>query len=303
MAETDLTKLTPAELVEALIKDNSLASEFDRLNLWQNFDPCEWCDLLSAQPQFIEKAKEFEVGWPGLLQIKPELANKCECWEKFYSGDWCELLKAQPQFADKCTEYNGWEKFDSREWCNLLSAQPQFADKCAEYKVWENFDSSGWSNILKSQPQFADKCTEYNGWKEFNSYNWCNLLSAQSQFADKWAEYNGWENFDSWDWCNLLSVQPQFANKCNWSKMRANNYDEYEDYEYGDFEDWKAEYGVDYSENWRNILLKHPQLTEYFTDVLWDGLSQEDWEVLEAQHPGVFEEKHTLSTLRKLAED
>ena len=51
MAETDLTKMTSAELVEALIKDNSIASEFDRLNLWGKFYPWDWCNLLSAQPQ------------------------------------------------------------------------------------------------------------------------------------------------------------------------------------------------------------------------------------------------------------
>ena len=39
MAERDLIKMTSAELVEALIKDNSLASEFDRLDLWGKFVP------------------------------------------------------------------------------------------------------------------------------------------------------------------------------------------------------------------------------------------------------------------------
>ena len=139
MAETDLTKMTSAELVEALIKDNSLASEFDRLNLWQNFDPWEWSNLLSAQPQFAEKAKEYSHGWVGLLSIKPELANECEYWEKFGSWNWCDLLSAQPQFADKCTKYKGWEKFGSANWSDLLKAQPQFADKCTKYKGWEKF--------------------------------------------------------------------------------------------------------------------------------------------------------------------
>ena len=138
-------------------------------------------------------------------------------------------------------------------------------------------------------------------WEKFDSWDWRILLSAQPQFADKCTEYKGWEKFDSYDWSNLLSAQPQFANKCNWSKMRANNYDEYEDYGDDDFEDWKEECGEYYSEDWKNLLLKQPQLAEYFTNELWDEFSQEQWAKLEAKHPGVFEEKHTLSTLRKLA--
>lgn len=217
MAETDLTKMTSAELLEALIKDNSLASEIDRLNFWQYFFPWEWSNLLSVQPQFAEKAKEYSHGWVGLLSIKPELANECECWKKFGSFDWCNLLSAQPQFADKCTKYKGWEEFGSANWSKLLTAQPQFADKC------------------------------------------------------------------------------------NWTEMRANNYDEYDEDEYDDFEYWKAECGKDYSEGWKNLLLEHPRLAEYFTETLWDGFPSWQWDELEAKHPGVFEDKHMLSTLRKLA--
>ena len=84
--------------------------------------------------------------------------------------------------------------------------------------------------------------------------------------------------------------------------MRADNYDEYNECTYcEDFEYWKEEYGEDYSEGLKNLLLKQPQLAEYFTDVLWDEFSQEQWAELEAQHSGVFEDKHMLSTLRKLA--
>ena len=79
-------------------------------------------------------------------------------------------------------------------------------------------------------------------------------------------------------------------------------FDDFED-EYEDFEYWKEECGVDYSEDWKNLLLKQPQLAEYFTNELWDGFSQKQWAKLEAKHPGVFEDKHMLSTLRKLARD
>ena len=338
MAETDLTKMTSAELVEALIKDNSLAEEFDHLNLWEAFNSDDWCELLTAQPQFAEKAKEYSHGWVGLLSIKPELANECECWEKFYSWHWCDLLSAQPQFADKCTKYKGWEKFGSANWSDLLSAQPQFADKCTKCKGWEKFYSWNWSDLLKAQPQFADKCTKYNGWEEINSSNWYKLLSTQPQFADKCTKYNGWkkiypldrlkliesqpqlwiyypeksikkikedptkakeckcwERFHSRDCSELLSIHPQFADKCNWTEMRANNYDEYDEDEYKDFEYWKAECGEDYSENWKNLLLQHPQLAEYFTDALWDEFSQEQWTKLLKSQPQFTEKAKEYS--------
>ena len=129
-------------------------------------------------------------------------------------------------------------------------------------------------------------------------------LIADNSLAAEFDKLGLWSKLETVDWVDLLSSQPQFANKCNWTEMRANNYDEYYD-EFGDddFEDWKAECGEDYSEDWKNLLLKQPQLAEYFTNELWDEFSQKQWEELESKHPGVFEDKHMLSTLRKLAED
>ena len=48
MAETDLTKMSSTELVEAIKKNNSLASEFDRLDLWEEFSSWQWSYLLKA---------------------------------------------------------------------------------------------------------------------------------------------------------------------------------------------------------------------------------------------------------------
>ena len=328
--------MTSEELVEALIKDNSLASEFDRLNLWGKLNSLHWRNLLSALPQFwiycpkesVKKIKEdpnkakeckclnkiSHAEWCKILSIHPSLADKCKKWRWFDSWDWRNLLKAQPQFADKCTEYEGWEKFNSWEWSYLLSTQSQFIEKAKEYLY-------GWAGLLSIKPELANEC---KCWGKFNSLDCGILLSSQPQLwiycpeasvkkieedPNKAEECKCWDWIDSENWSNLLSSQPQFANKCNWIEMRANNYDEYydeyyddfEDYGDDDFEDWKAECGEDYSEDWKNLLLKQPQLAEYFTAVLWDGFSQEQWNELEAKHPGVFEDKHMLSTLRKLA--
>ena len=59
MAEQNLMNMSPAELVEALMNDNSLVSEFDRLCLWDKFVPFDWSKILSV-PKFIEKAKEYD---------------------------------------------------------------------------------------------------------------------------------------------------------------------------------------------------------------------------------------------------
>ena len=155
MPKTDLTKMSSTELVEALIKDNSIASEFDRLNLWKEFDSPDWRDLLKAQPQLWIYCTDESIN---KIKKDPTNAKECKCWENFYSWDWLNLLSSQPQFADKCTEYNGWETFSSNYWSDLLKAQPQFADKCTKYKGWEEFDSGDWSYLLSAQPQFADKC-------------------------------------------------------------------------------------------------------------------------------------------------
>ena len=133
-------------------------------------------------------------------------------------------------------------------------------------------------------------------------------LIKDNSLASEFDRLYLWDEIDPWEWCNLLSVQPQFADKCDWSGMWANNYEYYYecyvyDDEYEDFEDWEEECGEDYSEDWKKLLLKQPQLAEYFTAVLWDGFSQEQWNELEAKHPGVFEDKHMLSTLRKIAKD
>ena len=291
MAEQNLMNMSPAELVKALMNDNSLVSEFDRLCLWDKFVPFDWSKILSV-PKFIEKAKEYSHGWVGLLSIKPELKQECGYWRKFNSSDWSELLSAQSQFADKCTEYNGWKEFDSDDWRILLSVQPQFADKCTEYKGWEKFYSSDW-NLLKAQPQFWIYCPEESAHKikedpnkakeckclnKISHAEWCKILSIHPSLADKCKK---WRWFDSADWRDLLSSQPQFADKCS-------EYNGWKKFRYRD---------------WSNLLSSQPQFADKCPDKMYDEFSQEEWAELEAQHPNVFEEKHSLSTLRKLARD
>ena len=359
MVEKDLTRLSSAELVKALIKDNSLASEFDRLYLWDEIDPWGWCNLLSAQPQFADKCPDkmyyqfSQEQWRELLKAQPQFADKCTKyygWDKFEDWIWSSLLSVLPQFwiycpkesvnkikkdPTKANECKCWDRFKPSDWLILLESQPQFADKCTKYKCWGKFYSGDWYELLKAQPQFIEKAKEYpfswpgllqikpelanecEWWETtFDPWGWSNLLKSQPQLwvyspqesvkkikedPNKAEECKCWDRIDSENWSHLLSSQPQFANKCNWSKMRANNYDEYDEDEDGDFDDWEEECGEDYSEDWKNLLLEHPRLAEYFTDTLWDGFSQKQWAKLESKYPEIFKDKHMLSTLRKLA--
>ena len=101
--------MTTSELVKALIADNSLADEFDKLDLWKKFDSFDWSDLLSAQPQFADKCAEYKV------------------WEKLNSWDWYNLLPSQPQFTEKAKEFEG-------GWVGLLQIKPELANEC---ECWE----------------------------------------------------------------------------------------------------------------------------------------------------------------------
>ena len=151
MTEETLKNMEPADLLNALMSDNTLASEFDRLELWGKLYSISWSHLLKTQPHFIDKAKGYSHGWAGLLAIKPDLAQECRCWKEFDSLDWVDLLRFQPQFANKC---NKWEAFDGWNWRDLLKSQPQFVDKYNKYDGWEKMDSENWCKLLKSQPQF-----------------------------------------------------------------------------------------------------------------------------------------------------
>ena len=84
--------------------------------------------------------------------------------------------------------------------------------------------------------------------------------------------------------------QPRFILNCDWNYI----IDELSDLEDSDQDE------DDVVECWSDILWYNPKLLEFFPEEVLDLLSFEQWSELEAKHPGVFEEKHMLSSLRKL---
>lgn len=67
----------PSDLLLTIMSENTLVSEFDRLNLWGKFYSISWSKLLVVQPQFMEKAKESKNGRTALLSITHRSTDKC----------------------------------------------------------------------------------------------------------------------------------------------------------------------------------------------------------------------------------
>lgn len=213
--------------------------------------------------------------------------DRLDIWKKVDSWNWCRLLFKQPQFADKCDK---WDKFYPEYWCSLLSRQPQFVNKANDYCCWCKFGFKEWYGLLLAQPQFWIYCPS----------EWVKKIIENPERA---SECKLWDWFSSLDWAKLLLIHPQFVDKCDWSKLKANNDDEYPLRKIGDdYNEWKRVNGRNYSNAWKKLLLSQPQFVEYFTDNLWDGFSQEQWDELEATNPEVYSSKRMLSNLRKLAE-
>ena len=272
------------------------------------FDNLERAELLSVHPslkEHIGDLEDFIIKFPTdknpqpedialYLSLKPECAfdkyfstlnlyNKNEYYYTSFAQAWIYLLKHQPQFIKKCEWPDQLRASDCYE---LFSENPDLYDAYHEIYSELGFE-------LPSDFGDTSEDDDENTLKE-KIWNWCNLLKIQPQLADKCLL---WEYFDIEDWGYLLDIAPSFlekAKECNygWTAILKSNILPPNECQ------WDK---ISYSNDLIELLFARPQLTEYFTDVLWDRLSQEDWEVLEAQHPGVFEEKHMLSALRKLA--
>ena len=333
MSEKDLTKMSSEELVEALIADNSLASEFNNLGLWEKIYPYNWTILLSLKPEYSEHCNKWnDFSFDNLLTLLipyPQFFDKYDKWDNLSSTNWSRLLASLPQFADKC---NSWNKFDPTDWSRLLANQPQFANRCP---YWKDFTSSQWANILKSQLQFIKKAKtcgkkgwlailqthpeyseKYKHWDKFSAKDWLKLLSIRPRYADKCTK---WHLFKTANWERLLSKHPQFADKCEiWHKFKRQTIAELvhknpQLWVYSPKESLKR-IKKNHAEGkqckcWDRIapsdffdlLIKHPQFADKCPGITYDTFSQSQWNELEAKHPEIFKEQHMLSTLRKIA--
>lgn len=230
MTNEELKQMESIELVESLINDLSLADKFDELNLWDSLNSWDWCELLSACPQFEDKCKSWEdfdtFDWCHLIAKQPQFSEKCDCWDSFVAGDWMTLLREQPKFADKCPE---WDKYNTLFfvhlgidiWGQIIEMYPHLPMHNKTYakleKIMKDRSISLISQEIVNDPSLAEWYDHFDLWNAIPPTLWIDVLKAHPQFFDKCNEV---KNFDGYIWEQILLKQPQLAEWCDkWHEM------------------------------------------------------------------------------------
>ena len=237
---------------------------------FEDFSIEDWVNLLEKQTSFIKKAKEFVDGQTAILMLFPEMIKDFHYdFESFESLNWDFVLNVQPQLWKYCPKVS-------------IAMMKSDVAKESECLCWDWFSIKDWFELALINPACEKIC-----WEDFNEEQWVRILSEYPLLADK---CDLWQYFDSHNWNSLLLTQPRFILNCDWNYIIE---------ELSDLEDSDQDKD-DIAECWSDILWYNPKLLEFFPEEVLDLLSFEQWSELEAKHPGVFEEKHMLSSLRKL---
>lgn len=204
MAEIDLTKMTSSELVDALIADNSLVSQFDTFSLWELIENKDWQKLVLERPTFYKKMSG--IAW-------------------FGASEWVELIIKNKNFIDICTK---WDAFSKEDWLRLLpTIDEKYLKKC---KCWKNFSPDNWVDILIRYPNLATKCKSFDSFKE---KQWNILLSKQPNlwvYSEKESRKKimqtgvvsdglSLKSLSVYDWKKLIKQNPKNFEKLNSLKI------------------------------------------------------------------------------------
>lgn len=204
MAEIDLTKMTSSELVDALIADNSLVSQFDTFSLWELIENKDWQKLVLERPTFYKKMSG--IAW-------------------FCASEWVELIIKNKNFIDICTK---WDAFSKEDWLRLLpTIDEKYLKKC---KCWKNFSPDNWVDILIRYPNLATKCKSFDSFKE---KQWNILLSKQPNlwvYSEKESRKKimqtgvvsdglSLKSLSVYDWKKLIKQNPKNFEKLNSLKI------------------------------------------------------------------------------------
>ena len=79
--------------------------DFSRLRErdWHRIGPRTLGIILSHRPELYEICRNLITlqpeSWSELLQVRPDLAEECDCWGKFSAVELVRILKKQPQLA------------------------------------------------------------------------------------------------------------------------------------------------------------------------------------------------------------
>ena len=160
-------------------------------------------------PNFLEQFPWQQLSgrqWCILLKRRPTLVQHCP-WDQFDATQWSELLTANPRFASHCD----WQKFTPQDWCVLLQQHPKLFNHCHT----QNWTSHDWAALLAKAPIFADKCHD---WKHFRPEEWLAILNADPALA---SHCECWNDFPGEAWPALLKLNPDFSTRCDWKKLRG----------------------------------------------------------------------------------
>ena len=154
----------PYEVISLVSKQIQFKYLLPHINMIGNN---ELAILIANQPQLIEELKiDFktfdECDWGNILSKQPQLIDKCDKLDdiKTYSltfyKTWIEILKSQPQLIKYCNKI---DNINTNNWSNILQYQPILANYCNKF---DKFDEYNWYGLLKKQPQLIDKCNDVN---------------------------------------------------------------------------------------------------------------------------------------------
>lgn len=157
--------------VKRLRENKALISECDK---FENFNICNWLDILPLGEEFEKIAKNYPAGCGALLCNKPELENELlelGMFERMSTASWLILVEKQPQFAKYCCEF---KYFNNRDWQWLLEKRPEFMDEAKKH-------TNAWVWFIENDKNKIDECKIL---KKFNIDNWAYLIFKYPQMLE-----------------------------------------------------------------------------------------------------------------------
>ena len=137
----------------------------------------------------------------------------------------------------------------------------------------EKFNGRELIEALLANETLADAFDEKQIWTKLSATSWSHLLIYAPKYASKCKK---WKEMKIDEWICLLSRQPQFSDKCK------------------KFKSFKVK-------DWFELFKSRPEFVNLCPDDIYDKFSKGHWTYLEKKYSSIFEDKHMLSTLRKLA--
>lgn len=142
--------------------------DFSRLRErdWHRIGPQTLGIILSRRPELYEICRNLislqPESWSELLQVRPDLAEECDCWEKFPAVELVRILKKQPELARYVLN---WKTMNEHAWSLLLLSRPELAEYCP---YWIDFRlAASWigESVIAAHQEHAEQLQRNVPWK------------------------------------------------------------------------------------------------------------------------------------------